>query len=69
MVTKSELFWRLFQFSGHVGAYLLYRSYDRAQERAQRAKGSASWVWSAEAPRSDDEGPAAHQAADTTPRC
>lgn len=27
MVTKSELFWRVFQASGHVGAYLLYTSY------------------------------------------
>lgn len=30
----SELFWRLFQSSGHVGAYLLYTSYRGVQEEA-----------------------------------
>lgn len=35
-MTKPELFWRLFQSSGHVGAYLLYVWYQRhlAGERA-----------------------------------
>jgi len=28
-MTKPELFWRLFQSSGHVGAYLLYVWYQR----------------------------------------
>lgn len=28
-MTKQDLFWRLFQSSGHVGAYLLYSWYQR----------------------------------------
>lgn len=68
MVTKSELFWRLFQFSGHVGAYLLYRSYDRAQQRARRARGRAAWRWPVDEPGRVDKERSAHQAADATPR-
>ena len=28
-MTKRDLFWRLFQSSGHVGAYLLYAWYQQ----------------------------------------
>lgn len=32
MLTKSDLFWHVFQSSGHVGAYLLYTSYRGAYD-------------------------------------
>lgn len=32
MAIGSDLFWRLFQVSGHIGAYLLYTDYLRLQQ-------------------------------------
>jgi len=38
-MTKQDLFWRLFQASGHVGAYLLY-SWSRADGAGSQAEGA-----------------------------
>lgn len=32
MAIGSDFFWKLFQVSGHIGAYLLYTDYRRLQQ-------------------------------------
>lgn len=36
-MTKRDLFWHVFQTSGHIGAYLLYSDYGRSEAVASHS--------------------------------